>query len=79
VAALPCRHPEPTLPSFAESATSRQSELQGRYSGQSFERIERDADRDRGSTPEQAREYGLVDHVVASTGAPPPRDIPVAD
>jgi ATP-dependent Clp protease protease subunit len=49
------------------------TELQSRYSGQSFERIERDADRDRWFTPEQAREYGLVDHVVASAGALPVR------
>jgi ATP-dependent Clp protease protease subunit len=34
---------------------------------------------DRWFTPEQAREHGLVDHVVASAGALPVRDVPVAD
>jgi ATP-dependent Clp protease, protease subunit len=46
-------------------------QLQVEHSGQSVEQIERDSDRDRWFTPEQAREYGLVDHVVASAGALP--------
>ena len=47
------------------------NELQAEHSGQSVEQIERDSDRDRWFTPDQAREYGLVDHVVASAAALP--------
>ena len=54
------------------------NELQAEHSGQSVEQIERDSDRDRWFTPEQAREYGLVDHVVASAAALPVPDNPVA-
>ena len=50
------------------------NQLQAEHSGQSVEQIERDSDRDRWFTPDQAREYGLVDHVVASAAA-----LPVAD
>jgi ATP-dependent Clp protease protease subunit len=46
-------------------------ELQAEHTGQSVEQIERDSDRDRWFTPEEARAYGLVDHVVASAGALP--------
>jgi ATP-dependent Clp protease, protease subunit len=45
--------------------------LQAEHCGQRVEQIERDSDRDRWFTPDQAREYGLVDHVVASAGALP--------
>ncbi|EFC81621.1 ATP-dependent Clp protease proteolytic subunit [Frankia sp. EUN1f] len=38
------------------------------HSGQPVERIEADADRDRWFTAEQAREYGLVDHVLHRAG-----------
>jgi ATP-dependent Clp protease protease subunit len=38
--------------------------LIARHTGQSFETITADSDRDRWFTAEQAREYGLVDHVV---------------
>ncbi|MEU5882925.1 ATP-dependent Clp protease proteolytic subunit [Spirillospora sp. NPDC047279] len=37
------------------------------HTGQTLERIEADSDRDRWFTAEQAREYGMVDHVVDST------------
>ena len=47
------------------------NELQAQHTGQSLEQIERDSDRDRWFTPEQAREYGLVDHVVTSVAALP--------
>jgi ATP-dependent Clp protease, protease subunit len=45
--------------------------LQAEHSGQRVEQIERDSDRDRWFTSEEAREYGLVDHVVASAAALP--------
>ncbi|WP_084265746.1 ClpP family protease [Actinomadura macra] len=37
------------------------------HTGQPLERIEADGDRDRWFTAEQAREYGLVDHVIDTT------------
>ena len=37
------------------------------HTGRTLEEIERDADRDRWFTADQAREYGFVDHVVDST------------
>jgi len=36
--------------------------------GQSVETIEQDSDRDRWFTAEQAKDYGLVDHVVTHAG-----------
>jgi ATP-dependent Clp protease protease subunit len=53
-------------------------ELQAEHSGQSVEQIGRDSDRDRWFTPEEALEYGLVDHVVASAAALPGADDPVS-
>lgn len=47
------------------------NELQAAHTGQTVERIERDSDRDRWFTPEEARDYGLVDHVL-SRAAPLP-------
>ena len=46
-------------------------ELQAHYTGRTVEEIERDSDRDRWFTADQAREYGLIDHVVASAAALP--------
>jgi ATP-dependent Clp protease, protease subunit len=53
------------------------NELQSQHSGQTPEQIEEDADRDRWFTPEQALQYGLVDHVVAHAAAVPVSDNPV--
>jgi ATP-dependent Clp protease, protease subunit len=44
------------------------AELIAEQTGQPTEAIERDSDRDRWFTAEQAREYGLVDQVVRSAG-----------
>jgi ATP-dependent Clp protease protease subunit len=41
-------------------------QLIAEHTGRPFEQIEHDADRDRYFTAEQAREYGLIDHVVTS-------------
>ena len=41
------------------------------HTGQSIEQIERDADRDRWFTAEEAKEYGFVDHVIGNA-----RDVP---
>ena len=40
------------------------AELTAEQTGQPVERIEKDADRDRWFTAEQAKAYGFVDHVV---------------
>jgi ATP-dependent Clp protease protease subunit len=36
------------------------------HTGQPLDQVENDADRDRWFTADQAREYGFIDHVVAS-------------
>jgi ATP-dependent Clp protease, protease subunit len=51
--------------------------LQSQHSGQTVEQIEKDSDRDRWFTPDEALAYGLVDHVVAQAAALPVRDVPV--
>ncbi len=40
------------------------AELIAQHTGQTVEQIDRDSDRDRWFTAEQAKEYGFVDHVV---------------
>ncbi len=47
------------------------NELQAEHSGQTVENIERDSDRDRFFTAEEARDYGFVDHVLTSAAAVP--------
>ena len=42
--------------------------IMAEHTGQSEETISRDGDRDRWFTAEQAKEYGMVDHVVESLG-----------
>lgn len=46
----------------------RMAELTAHHSGQSLERIQADAERDRWFTAEQAKEYGLVDKVILKRG-----------
>jgi len=41
------------------------NELQSAHTGQSIEQIEKDSDRDRWFTAQEALEYGFVDHVVS--------------
>ena len=52
------------------------AELIAEHTGQPLEQIERDSDRDRWFTAEEAKEYGFVDHVfsraVAGRGRAPP-------
>jgi ATP-dependent Clp protease protease subunit len=52
------------------------NELQARHSGQTVEQIERDSDRDRWFTAEQARDYGLIDAVLTDAGSLPRRQAP---
>ncbi|MFF5402360.1 ATP-dependent Clp protease proteolytic subunit [Streptomyces misionensis] len=49
----------------------RMAELTARHSGQTFETITRDADRDRWFTPEEAKEYGLIDEIITSASGVP--------
>ncbi|MET7453322.1 ATP-dependent Clp protease proteolytic subunit [Streptomyces sp. NPDC005574] len=42
----------------------RMAELTSQHTGQSFEQITRDSDRDRWFDAEEAKEYGLIDHVI---------------
>ena len=42
------------------------AELIAQHTGQSLEQIERDSDRDRWFTAEEAKEYGFVDHVITN-------------
>ena len=41
------------------------NELMAKHTGQSIEQIEKDTDRDRFMSAEEAKAYGLVDNVVA--------------
>ncbi len=48
----------------------RMNELYARHTGQPLDRIERDMDRDRFMSAEEAREYGLIDTVFTPRKAP---------
>ena len=45
----------------------RMAQLIAEHSGQTLEQIEKDSDRDRWFTAEEAKEYGLIDHVYSSS------------
>ena len=47
---------------------AKMNELLARHTGQAIERIERDTDRDRYLSADEAKEYGLVDHVITNRG-----------
>lgn len=49
----------------------RMSELIAHHSGQTFEQITRDSDRDRWFTPEEAKAYGLIDDIMHSAADVP--------
>jgi ATP-dependent Clp protease protease subunit len=44
------------------------AELIAGHTGQDVEQVQADSDRDRWFTAEEAKEYGIVDHVIASRG-----------
>ncbi len=44
------------------------AELIAGHTGQNVEQVQADSDRDRWFTAEEAKEYGIVDHVIASRG-----------
>ena len=47
---------------------SEMNKLMAKHTGQSVERIERDTDRDRFMSAEEAKEYGLIDNVISYRG-----------
>ena len=47
---------------------NKMAELIARHTGQTVEQIDRDSDRDRWFTADEAKDYGMVDLVVASAG-----------
>jgi len=54
------------------------NELQSQHTGQPIEQIEKDSDRDRWFTAQEALEYGFVDHVVTRAAMTDPTN-PVTD
>jgi ATP-dependent Clp protease, protease subunit len=50
--------------------TRRMAEVIARHSGRDVEQVMRDIDRDRFLTPEEAREYGLIDEIVSPRFSP---------
>ncbi|HUF12883.1 MAG TPA: ATP-dependent Clp endopeptidase proteolytic subunit ClpP [Longimicrobiales bacterium] len=49
-------------------ARERLNHIMAQHTGQTIERIHEDVDRDRFMSPEEAKEYGLIDHVVSNKG-----------
>ncbi|HEY7195562.1 MAG TPA: ATP-dependent Clp protease proteolytic subunit [Gaiellaceae bacterium] len=47
------------------SLTHRMAEIIAEHTGQPYDRVMQDIDRDRFMTPAEARDYGLIDHIVA--------------
>jgi ATP-dependent Clp protease protease subunit len=46
----------------------KMAELIAQHTGQTVEQVDRDSDRDRWFTAEEAQDYGMVDQVVSSAG-----------
>ena len=46
------------------------AELIAEHTGHTFEQITKDSDRDRWMTAQQAKDYGIVDHVIESVNGP---------
>ena len=44
------------------------NELMAKHTGQPVEQIERDIDRDRFMSAEEAKEYGMIDNVITHRG-----------
>jgi ATP-dependent Clp protease, protease subunit len=47
------------------SLRKRMAEILSKHTGQTFERVEKDIDRDKFMTAEEAKEYGIVDDILA--------------
>ena len=52
--------------------TERMAGIIARHSGQSFEQVMKDIDRDHFMTPAEAQEYGLIDEIVSPRAVPIP-------
>ena len=52
----------------------KMNELMSKHTGRPVEQIERDFDRDRFMSADEAKEYGLIDNVISSNGAIVPAD-----
>ena len=52
--------------------TERMARIIARHSGQSFEQVMKDIDRDHFMTPAEAQEYGLIDEIVSPRAVPIP-------
>jgi ATP-dependent Clp protease protease subunit len=52
----------------------RLNEILAKHTGQTAERLARDTDRDYFMSPEAAREYGIIDEVIAKAPLPEKRD-----
>ena len=55
------------------AVTERVTRILAHHSGQSYERVKKDMDRDYFMTAQEAKEYGLIDEVLA-----PRRGLPLA-
>ena len=53
----------------------RMNEVIAHHTGQSVERVEEDTDRDRFMSPEQAKEYGIIDAVLGAGSGTPAENI----
>jgi ATP-dependent Clp protease protease subunit len=51
------------------SLRKRMAEIIAQHTGQSFEQVERDIDRDRFMNPDDAKSYGIIDEVISSRTA----------
>jgi ATP-dependent Clp protease protease subunit len=51
------------------SLRQRMAEIIAHHTGQSFEQVEKDIDRDRFMNPEEAKSYGIIDEVISSRTA----------
>ena len=47
---------------------AKMNELMAKHTGQPVEQIERDTDRDRFMSADEAKEYGIVDNVITQRG-----------
>jgi ATP-dependent Clp protease protease subunit len=51
------------------ATTRRMAEIIARHTGKAVEQVMRDIDRDNFMTPEESREYGLIDEIVSPRAA----------
>jgi ATP-dependent Clp protease, protease subunit len=49
-------------------ARQRLNEIMAKHTGQTVDRVAEDVDRDRFMSPEEAQEYGIIDHIVTHRG-----------